>query len=197
MEEEKILTGHESLELITRMINKAKNDYHDTGISTLLWGSVISFCSLVTFFNAWLKWSWLDYIWLLSFFAVIPQILISIRESKDRKLKAYGEDLMGGLWIGFAIVMFLLSWLVAAYDIPKSNSLYIVIYGIPTFASGYARRFRPMVIGAIACWILAILSARISSPYDMLCTAAAAQLAWFIPGLILRRRYLKAKKQHV
>jgi hypothetical protein len=31
----------------------------------------------------------------------------------------------------------------------------------------------------------------------MLLIVASAQLAWFIPGLILRRRYLKAKLQHV
>lgn len=197
MEEEKELTGPESLELIARMINKAKDDYHDTGVSVLFWGSVITFCSLVTFFNAWLRWDWLDYIWLLTFIAVIPQVLISIRESKTRRHKAYDADMIGGLWISFAIVMFLLSYFVNVYDIPKANSLFIIIYGIPTFASGYARRFKPMIIGAIACWVLAIVSARLVMPYGMLCTAAAAQLAWFIPGLILRRRYLKAKQQHV
>jgi hypothetical protein len=34
-------------------------------------------------------------------------------------------------------------------------------------------------------------------PYSILYSAAAAQLAWFIPGLILRRRYLKAKRGNV
>ena len=50
MEEINELSGEESLQLITRMINKARNDYHETGVSALLWGSVITVFSLLTFF---------------------------------------------------------------------------------------------------------------------------------------------------
>src|ERR1700685_670730 len=101
-EPEQELTSQQSLELIARMINKAKKDYLDTGMSALLWGSVITFCSLVTFCNYYLKWVWLEYIWFLTFIAVIPQVVISIREKKKRKHKAYEDDLMGGIWISFA-----------------------------------------------------------------------------------------------
>ena len=47
MTEEKILTEKESLDLITSMINKAKCEYAETGISTLMWGMVVIFCSLI------------------------------------------------------------------------------------------------------------------------------------------------------
>lgn len=194
---EQELTSEESLALIARMINKAKRDYRETGVSALLWGSVITICSLVTFLNHQLKWDWLNYIWFLTFFAVIPQVIISIQESKKRKHKAYDDDLMGGIWISFGITMFMLSWYGSQYQVPKENSLFLIIYGIPTFATGYACRFRPMILGGLACWVLAILSTFSPFPYTMLYTAAAAQLAWFIPGIILRRRYVKAKRQNV
>jgi len=193
-EPEHELTSEESLALIARMSNKAKRDYRETGVSALLWGSVITICSLVTFCNYYLKWGWLDYIWFLTFFAVIPQVIISIQESKKKKHKAYEDDLMGGVWISFGITMFMLSWFDTQYQVPKDNSLFLIIYGIPTFTTGYAHRFRPMIFGGLACWALAILSTFSPFPYTMLYTAAAAQLAWFIPGLILRRGYLKAKK---
>ncbi|HEY4063314.1 MAG TPA: hypothetical protein VGM30_15515 [Puia sp.] len=196
-ESDQELSGRESLELIARMISTAKRDYRDTGVSGLLWGSVITFCSLVTFLNSYLKWEWLGYIWFLTFAAVIPQVIVSIRESRNRKHKAYEDELMGGIWISFAIAMFLLSWYSSVYQVPQEACLFLVIYGIPTFTTGYARRFRPMIIGGIACWVFAILSTFSSWPYTILYPAAAAQLAWFIPGLILRRRYLKAKRQHV
>jgi len=32
---------------------------------------------------------------------------------------------------------------------------------------------------------------------EKILTGHERQLAWFIPGLILRKRYLKAKQQHV
>ena len=49
MEQEKKLTEQESLHLITMMINKAKESYHDTGIGAIMWGAVIALCSLVRY----------------------------------------------------------------------------------------------------------------------------------------------------
>jgi hypothetical protein len=197
MEQEKELTGQESLELISRMISKARRDYYDTGLSSLLWGSTITFCSLVTFVNYYLQWSVPDYVWFLTIGAGIAQGLISAREKKDRRRKGHDEDLMSGIWISFAIAVCLLSLVVPLLKLPYLPSLYMIIYGIPTFTTGYGRRFRPMVIGGLACWVFAILAVFTPFPYAVLYLAASAQLAWFIPGLLLRKRYLKASKENV
>lgn len=197
MEQEKELTGQESLELISRMISKARRDYYDTGLSSLLWGSTITFCSLVSFVNYYLQWAAFDYVWFLTFAAAITQGFISAREKKNRRRKGHDEDLMSGIWISFAIGVFLLSLVMALLKLPYSPSLFMIIYGIPTFTTGYARRFRPMIIGGLACWIFSILAVFAPFPYVILYLAASAQLAWFIPGLILRKRYLKANKENV
>ncbi len=47
--QEKPLTEQESLMIIQQMINRAKSDFVDTGIGPILWGAVITFCSLVQF----------------------------------------------------------------------------------------------------------------------------------------------------
>lgn len=195
--EEKELTGQESLALITKMINKARRDYLDSGLSALLWGAVITCCSLVSFANNYLKWQALDYVWFLTVAAIVPQIVIAIRESKSRKHRAYDDDIMGGIWISFGIAIFLLSYFVNVYKVSEQAPLFLILYGVPTFATGYARRFRPMLVGGVACWVLALVSHYVRYPYVLLCITAAAQLAWFIPGLIIRKCYLKAKKQHV
>jgi hypothetical protein len=197
MEQEKELSGHESLELITQMINKAKSDYFDTGLSALLWGSVVTFCSLVTFVNYWVGWPALNFVWLLTVAAVAPQIVISIRERRTRKYKSYEEDLMSGIWISFGITMFIVSYVLSTHPFGQEAAIYLTIYGIPTFSIGFGRRFRPMLLGGLACWLMAILSVFTPFPYVMLYMATAGQLAWFIPGLILRKCYLKAKAQHV
>ena len=155
------------------------------------------FCSLVTFANHYFNWPALDYVWFLTIAAVIPQIIIAIREGKNRKHRAYDDDMMGGIWISFGIAIFLLSYFVNVYQVSEQAPLFLILYGVPTFATGYARRFKPMIIGGIACWVLAIVSHYTPYPYVMLCITAAAQLAWFIPGLIIRQCYLKAKAQHV
>jgi hypothetical protein len=194
---EKELTGQESLALIAKMINKAKRDYKDSGLSSLLWGSVITFCSLLQYANNWLRWPYMEYAWFLTVGAVVPQIMIAIREGKARKHRSHDEDLVSGIWIAFGITMFALGYIFSRYPSEAITALYLAIYGIPTFAIGYARQFRPMLYGGIACWILAICSLYCGYPNTMLCLALGALLAWFIPGLILRNRYLKAKAQHV
>lgn len=186
-----------SLKLITQMINKARSDYFETGVSALMWGAIITFCSLMTFANYWWQFSWMGWVWLLTIVAVIPQIVIAVQESKARKRKMHDEDMMSGIWISFGIAMFLLSYLQGKYKIPHQIELSLILYGIPTFTSGYARRFKPMIIGGIACWIFVIITGFTSWPYSILYLAAGAQLAWFIPGIILRKRYLKAKRNNV
>lgn len=186
----------QSLELITTMINKAKNDYVETGIGALMWGSIVTFCSIVSFINYYLQWQWAKYIWFLTIIAVIPQVIISVREKRKRKYKTYSEDAMGGIWISFGVAMFLLIYFVNTFKVEHNEPLFLIIYGFPTFATGYARSFKAMIIGGIACWVFAVISMYIEFPYTMLLEAGAAQLAWFIPGLILRRRYRRAR-QHV
>ena len=197
MNSETPLSEQESLELITRMINKAKSDYRETGIGALMWGTIITICALVSFINYYQRWPWAQYIWLLTLIAVIPQIIISVRENRRKKFRSYNEDAMGGIWISFGMGILLLSFFSSLFDVPSEYSLFLILYGIPTFATGIARRFMPMTIGGIACWAFAIASMYIVFPYAMLLTADAALTAWFIPGIILRKRYLKAKKNDV
>ena len=200
-QEEVFFSEEQSLQLIAQMINKAKNDFIETGISALMWGSIITFCSLVQFASFYYSIPWAEWVWLLTAVAILPQIVISVRERRKKKFKTH-EDSMGGIWIAFAITMFLISFYLGSLHLPESNlhseTLILIIYGIPTFATGFARRFTPMLIGGIVCWVFAIVSFYVPYPYIMLLVAGAALLAWFIPGLILQRRYLKAKNaQHV
>ena len=197
MEQDKELSSQESLALITQMINRTRRDYIDTGLSALLWGSVIIVCSLTTFANHYLRWPALDYIWLLTIGAVVSQVIISIREGKRRRHRSYEEPLSNGLWTSFGISMFVLSYVLNAHPSPSLVAVYLTVYGIPTFTTGIGRNFKPMLIGGLACWVFAILSLYCPFPYVMLYLTAGALVAWFIPGLILRKCYLKAKQQHV
>ncbi len=199
MQDEKPLSEQESLDLITKMINKAKCDYRDTGVGALLWGSVITFCSLVAFLDSFLDIPYAGYVWYLTFAAIVPQVIISVRHSRQKKFTSYSDDAMGSIWLSFGIgvALFFLYANVFGADIPAPTTIFLIAYGFPTFATGYARRFKPMIIGGIACWVFAVANMFTPIQYSMLYSAVAAQLAWFIPGLILRKRYLKAKRGNV
>ena len=195
--DEEPLSERQSLELIAQMINKAKCDYQDTGVSTLLWGGVISFCSIVNFLGFEMHITGIENVWLLTIPAVVAQVYISIQERKRKKFKGHEDSIMGGIWMSFGISMFLLSFYTGKFTVPSPNAIFLIVYGVPTFAVGFSLRFTPMVIGGLACWVFAVATMYTPFPYSILYSAGAAQLAWFIPGLILRRRYLKAKRGNV
>jgi len=218
MEEHK-LSHDESLQLINSMINKAKNSYHDTGIGPILWGTVISICAIVTYLQVTFNWRLPFSIWWLTILAVIPQMLIVAKEKKLNKVRAYDEVVMDYVWTCFGIgigILILINMNVfqqvaelrrdyeGVAGVPASfkfsdysTSYFLLWYGFPTIVTAGFRRFRPMMVGGIFCWISAIISIYTNVSVDMLLTAASAILAWLIPGFILWGKYCKRKSADV
>ena len=81
--------------------------------------------------------------------------------------------------------------------IPSIFSLYLILYALPTLVTGVVKKFKPMIIGAIIGYVMFIVSCFTTSKYDMLCGAITAISCWLIPGIILRKKYLKSKTQNV
>jgi len=217
--EENKLSEKESLDLIASMISKAKNSYHETGIGPILWGSVISFCSLVTYCQIRFQFNLPFDIWILTLVAIVPQILIVAKEKKLNKVRTYDDTVMDYVWTCFGISIFLLIFINANLiyqlnllfeDYYKSTgkhpafnynnfatSFFLLLYGIPTIITGGYRKFKPMLIGGIICWVCAVVSIYTPVEWDMLLTAFAAISAWLIPGIILWKDYKKRKTGNV
>ena len=71
---------------------------------------------------------------------------------------------------------------------------FIMLYGLGTFVSGSIIRFRPLIIGGIIAWALAIGSTFGSYDYQMLFGAAAILVSYIIPAYMLRSRNKTANK---
>ncbi len=193
MEEENQLTEKESLALITSMIKKAKNSYIESGIGPLFWGIVITFCSLITYARVSYQLDIGFDEWFLSLFALLPQVFFIWRARKQKNFISHDESIMNFVWATFAICIFLLSFYNSHVHPSNSIALYMIVYGIPTFITGGVRKFTPMVVGGIICWVCSIASYYTSFANGMLLMALSATSAWLIPGIILRRRYLTMK----
>jgi len=213
--DEKMLTEKESLDLIAQMINKARNAYYNTGISAILWGAVISFCAFEKFAEIQFGYRLPFDIYLLTFAAIVPQILISIKERKARVVKSYDEPFMRNIWVGFGICIALLifiinvvfnHWIPAAHEYKTLTghdssfnlneyiaSFFLILYGLPTFITGAACGFKPMIWGGLLCWACCIITAFTNVKIDMILTAVSAIGAWLLPGLILKQAYGRAK----
>lgn len=213
MEEQK-MTSEESLRLIGQMIHRAKNSYHDSGIGPILWGSVITICSIVTWAQLHYRFSLPFDIWLLTMIAVIPQIFIVMKEKKAVKARRHDDEVMDAVWMCFGISVFLLVF-INANAVNKLNpvfekyievtggkpdftygsfitSFFLLLYGIPTIITGSCRKLKAMLWGGVICWICCIASVYTRGETDMLLTAIAAISAWLIPGIILRKKYIQS-----
>lgn len=225
--EEKNISEQESLRLIQEMIGKAKSHFHESGASSMLWGTVIGTCGLVSFAQQQWNFSIGFDIWLLTLAAIIPGVWFNIRESKKRMVKTHQEAATNVVWnvFGISIVCLvlygnivpfvserflasnniellsknLLTGEIKRYQLSSLSlsSIFLMIYAFPTLATGWITKFRPMTIGAIVCYGFFIASLFTSFKYDMLLSGFAGIGNWLIPGLILNSRYRKAKSAHV
>jgi len=195
MQEENI-TQQQSLAIIESMIYKAKNQFSENGFAYLLWGWVILFCSLSQFvLQYFFQYPRHYLVWMLTWVAVIVQVIYYAKRDKKRVVKTYTGEIMGYVWMTFVIMLLLAGTLVSRALQPAQyyigNIIILVLYGMPTFLSGIILKFRPLVRGGICCWILAVLAGFIPHAFIILLLAAAVIAAWIIPGYLLRSRYKK------
>lgn len=214
--ENKELSHQESLALINNMINKAKDSFHSTGVGVMMWGIVVAVTALVKLAEIHF-WFRLPFdINILTLLAIIPQVILSIREKKRKKATSYEDVFIKPIWWGFGVCIFLLIFIInmvfheygpiyreyvqLAGHKPVFQfqefvlPLFLMLYGLPTFITGVGCRFKPMIWGGIICWLSCIIAVFTEVRIDFLLTAFSALVAWFIPGLLMEKEYRRYKR---
>ena len=185
------MSESESMQLITSMINKAKNWYGETGLFYLIWGWVILLCCITEFVSGHLfhsqKGSW---VWLAVYAVLIFQVIYTRRKKRFHRTRTYTREINSFVWISFFICLVLTIFICSSFKrYELINPLLLVLYGIPTFLSGIIIKFKPLLYGGILCWVLAFFSPFVNPEYHVLLTALAVIAAWIIPGHLLRNKY--------
>ena len=189
-------THQQSLDLINEMISKAKKSYTTKGIASMVWGSLITFCGLISWLEIHFNKNIGD-VWLLTLVALVPQIYFSIKEKRSRNFITHNEITTNYIWIAFTLSMFITSFYFAYFIRANVSPLIMMLFGIPTFIIGGMSKFKPMIFGGVFCWVMSIVSMHTSTEIDMLLLAACGLFAWLIPGIILWGRYKKSVAANV
>jgi len=186
--EEKMMTGEDSLRVITEMINKTRVSVAQASFHLLLWGWLIFACSLSEFvlwkYAGWAN-SW--YVW----FAVIAGVFVSLAygfvKGKRERIFTYGTKIYIWTWIAFfmASVVFFIVFPVKTGNVGKYM---LLIAAIPLLISGVILNFWPMMWGAVAFWILAILAHFGGETVSGLAMPAAMVIGYLVPGYLIRKR---------
>lgn len=185
-----------SLEVIQTMINTARNKFSENGHLYLLWGWVVLFCSLAQFILMnYVKYEHHYMVWMLTWLAFIYQLFYLYRHKRQQKVRTYADSLIGFVWLVFVVLMFLFGFMFGRTAGGNYSMLitpiFLALYGMPTFLSGVILKFRPLVIGGAACWVLSIISTYIPEQYQLPMLALAMIIAWIIPGYAFRAKYKK------
>lgn len=195
---EKQLDEQLSLQIIKEAIDNAKSNLKDNGFFYLLWGWLVLIASLLEF--GLIRFSDTPYHWvgwpvLMTAGALISGIY-GYRLGKRSSHKTHLDVAMIYLWYGFLVVIGILLFMAGTKVITFNlmNALIIVMYGLGTFVSGGILKYKPLIIGGIAAWVISIFSFLIIPwypehlEYQLLMMALAIIVSYLIPGYMLKRR---------
>ena len=68
---------------------------------------------------------------------------------------------------------------------------FIILYALGTFVSGTILKFRPLIIGGLIAWVLAIVAVFLEYDYQILMAAAAIPISYIIPAYLIQGRRKK------
>lgn len=185
----------QSLQLIESMINRAKDKFAEDGFMYLVWGWLVLVCSILQFVLLHIvKYPQHYIVWLATIPAFVYQFFYVRKKRRQQTVITYTGYIVGFVWITFVVVMILLGFLVGFLTTGEYYShiihILLAVYGMPVFLTGVIIRFKPLIYGGIACWVLCIISTFIPVyDYQFLLIPTAMLLAWIIPGYMLRAKY--------
>jgi hypothetical protein len=185
---EKMMTGEESLKIITDMINKTKVNIRQGSFHLLFWGWLLIFCSL----GDWLLLKFTDYphhyyVWFLVIPGAFVSMIYGFVNGRKAKVQTYADGLYMWTWIGFLITAVVL-FIVQADNMQYITPFILLLAGFATFLSGFIIKFRPLVFGGIWFWIIALLVHLAGPSYASLGTAVAVLIGYLIPGYMVRNK---------
>jgi len=182
----------DSLRVITEMIENSKSNFKDNSFFYLLWGWLVLIASVINFtllqmghFEiAWIPWP------ILMFGGGIVSGIAGYRMGKKAKAKTMFDTAMAFLWGGFVVTIFIILFTASSGNLTwkASNIMIIALYGLRTFVSGGLLKFKPLIIGGVLSWAIAVATIFIPELYSLLMVALSIVVAYLVPGYMLKSK---------
>jgi hypothetical protein len=161
-------TEQQSLQLITEMINKARNNVQQgSGLFMIFWGVMTAVTALLNialmYVLAWMSLSpnLSFHIWWIMAPAWVVSFLLERKKDRSAIVKTHINSIISSVWKAFAIsyaiflpCIFGLSYALQEYAhfFYLINPILILTMGIGEYVTAKACRFRPFLHGAVAMW---------------------------------------------
>ena len=187
--EEKIMTGEESLRIITDMINRTKTNVRQSSFHLIFWGWLIFFCSITEYLLTKLtSYSSPWYIWYLVIPGVFVSVLYGFMKGKKEHVHTYADMIYMWTWMGFLVVaIFLMLFLNLEKRYDLIPPFILLAAGFPTFVSGFIIKFKPLIFGGISLWVISVIAYFAGENIAPFAVAAGMLTGYLFPGYLIRR----------
>lgn len=186
--DEKLMTGEESLKIITDMISRTKVNIRNSSFHFLFWGWLILACSL----SEYILWKFTEissywYVW----FFVIPGVFVSLiygfKTGRKARFYTYADNIYVWTWMAFLIAGVVL-FIILSDKMQFVAPFILTLAAIPTFLSGFIIKFRPLILGGITFWIFALIARFAGNEISALAVPVAMFTGYLLPGYMLKRK---------
>jgi hypothetical protein len=188
---EKQLSPHESLSIISSMIEKTRHSFSDSSHYFLLWGYA-AFIGCIGQYVLMSQGYEKHYMaWWITVVALVVHIYFIVRDTKRERVSTYIGEANGYLWMGLGFSFMILAVIFSQVGWQYCLPFYVLFYALGTFVSGSMIKFRPMVLGGALSFVIAAVTAFASYEYQLLLAALSLLTSYIIPGHLLRAQYQK------
>ena len=187
------MSHEESLKIIQQSIANTRHKLSEESPFYLMWGWLalgagIIQLALLTFTDSY--YHWVSWPVLMTAGGIISGVMAS-KIKKKKKHTSQIDRLMVFIWGGMIIAI--VFTLLMAFQIGWNASylLVIMLYGLGTFISGGALKFKPLIFGGIAAWLLGIVGILASGWFPdfrsyLILLCASLVVSYLIPGYMLK-----------
>jgi hypothetical protein len=177
MEKEHTMTEQESLAVIKEMINRSRTNFKDQSFFYLMWGWLVVASLIVEAYLFNIGSPLHPIVWPIM--GIGGGIASGIYGKKQGEKAGYStpiDRIMMFVWVGFVIYLFLV-----LLNAPKFG----------TFISGGILKFKPLIYGGIASFVLVVAAALVpnlitSFNHAMIFLAISIVCSYLIPGYMLK-----------
>ncbi|MEO6305358.1 MAG: hypothetical protein ABIP51_19510 [Bacteroidia bacterium] len=183
------LMPEESFQIISAMINTAKNKLADDGFHLIFWGWLVTICALTQYITLKLNIEWGGWVWMLMPLGGIISGIYGYKQGKKQKVKTHIDVYLGYVWGGFIVAMFITLAFGNIHGIKATYFFLMLLYGLATLITGGILNFKPLIYGSLFSFAFAILSVFLGEVDQFLCISGALLLSYVIPGHLLRAKF--------
>jgi hypothetical protein len=179
------LSHEKSFELITQVINHARNKFEENGFIYMFWGLLIAIASISQFIllkNEYFDINWYPYL-LMPMGSIYSGYYFSKKKGKNKRNQI--SKIISFIWIAISVNVMILGFVFA--PILKQNliPLLIILLSIGVIVSGVSVKSKLLLFSGIFINLSAFICFKIDWIYQPLLMGIVSIIAIFIPGIIL------------